>query len=348
MTDPLTHLRDRLEPPWCELTEARVLNRIQSELAREDLVPQARPTRAGRGRVALLATAAAACVGLYLWRHPRVEPAPAAAAPVAAVASSSLKLTDGSQVQLALGAQVTTVRDGADGIELRQLAGRVRYEVVPNPRRTFLVRANEVSVRVIGTIFVVELCADTTLVSVERGRVQVNDGARQLSLATGERLELSRPPREPVRSAPTPLVSMAPVIPPPGIDTAPARLDPAAEFREVDAARRRGDLAAASEGLRRLTRSLGADPRSASAWFTLGRVEAAQGHPAAAAQAFERCRSLQPAGALAEDALAETASAWRAAGDRARAVEAATLYLSSYPSGSHAERMRHLVGATTN
>ena len=83
------------------------------------------------------------------------------------------------------------------------------------------------------------------------------------------------------------------------------------------------------------------DPRAAAALFTLGRVEAARGRWQAAA-AFDCSATARAGGPLADDALAEGAQAWHAAGvvDRARAD--ARAYLAAHPGGLHAPAMRRL------
>ncbi|MDQ3032245.1 MAG: hypothetical protein M3Y87_07505, partial [Myxococcota bacterium] len=63
---------------------------------------------------------------------------------------------------------------------------------------------------------------------------------------------------------------------------------------------------------------------------------------AIAAEAFERSYAEAPHGALAEDALAEAAVSWSAAGRRERARDVARRYLALHPSGLYVDRVRHL------
>jgi transmembrane sensor len=92
--------------------------------------------------------------------------------------------------------------------------------------------------------------------------------------------------------------------------------------------------------------ALDSDPtREAVAAFSLGKVLLEElDEPAPAAEAFARARAAQPAGALAEDALAREVEAWsraRAAGmARLRAAE----YLRRYPRGRRAREVRELGG----
>ena len=54
--------------------------------------------------------------------------------------------------------------------------GRGRFEVAPRPERPFSVRAGDVTITVLGTVFTVERVADWIGVSVARGRVLVDWG----------------------------------------------------------------------------------------------------------------------------------------------------------------------------
>ena len=69
------------------------------------------------------------------------------------------------------------------------------------------------------------------------------------------------------------------------------------------------------------------------------------GRPGDAAKAFALARALAPIGALAADALAREAEAWRQGGDSVRATARAKEYLRSYPTGERAEWMKRIVAA---
>ncbi len=75
--------------------------------------------------------------------------------------------------------------------------------------------------------------------------------------------------------------------------------------------------------------------------FTLGRVYLEQlGAAEKAAAAFARARSLAPAGALADDALAREVEAWAKAGDTEKARARAREYLERHPSDRRAAAVR--------
>lgn len=83
------------------------------------------------------------------------------------------------------------------------------------------------------------------------------------------------------------------------------------------------------------------DPRAAMVSFTLGRVLLSQLHrPSEAAAEFARARELAPSGSLASDALAREVEAWASSGDAGRARSRAEEYLSTYPTGVHADAVR--------
>jgi outer membrane protein assembly factor BamD (BamD/ComL family) len=66
------------------------------------------------------------------------------------------------------------------------------------------------------------------------------------------------------------------------------------------------------------------------------------GDAAAGAEAFAKAERLAPSGALAEAALARSAEAYSKAGNTTRASAMADSYLSRFPAGRHAPRMKQL------
>ena len=196
--------------------------------------------------------------------------------------------------------------------------------------------ATGIEVRVVGTIFTVTVDEEASRVGVqvERGLVEVDNGARVAELGPGDSLGLDIED-ELVLVDPDPLPSRPAARPTaPSIETLLA---------DADAARARGDLSRAASALGELVRRHPKDPRAYSAHFQLGKVERARGRHAAAAAAFVRCWKHSPRGALAEDARAESAVSWKAAGRADRARTAAEEYLRHHPSGTHRARMQALL-----
>jgi transmembrane sensor len=247
-------------------------------------------------------------------------------------AEPKMFLADGAEVALLEDAQVKIDEQGDELVRVTQSSGEARYDVKPNPKRRFAVRAADVTVRVLGTAFTVTLANNKVKVHVLRGRVEVEGGGKTTELAIGETLEVPavRPSESPVASTPPPLEKKAAG---PTVEALLAKADEARGAHRYDEA---------ATALRTMIAAYPGDPRVASALFTLGRVERARGRHGAAAEAFARCHKVAPHGSLAEDALAEEALSWKSAGDAARARAAAQRYVKLHPGGAHVARMMPL------
>jgi transmembrane sensor len=200
---------------------------------------------------------------------------------------------------------------------------------------------------------------DTVEVKVTAGKVEVDDGQRPTVLVAGEAVRLrawtASRPAEAHEAPGDPALGIVPepFAAPPRAERVPRKSDERATnaagdpvdllFDEVAQARAQGELGVAAAKLRELTHKFPRDPRVASAEFTLGRVERARGRHRQAAEAFARCAAFAPKGTLAEEALSEEASSWLADGDRSQAAAAARRYLSLYPRGGRADRMRSIL-----
>ena len=348
----------RAEPAWDEVRERRVLTRVLSERgARARRAAQLR--RAGLVGAVLAAAAAIVVV------------ADVASAPERATEDRSgrIALSEGSEIELEEGARVEVATEGPSEVRIVQAAGEARYVVSHLPARRFVVVCGNVEVVVRGTRFVVRRESDAVEVEVEEGRVEVIRGAEHSLLTRGESIRITDADVErgveridlaPSEVAPSEGAEMegeesieaeaiedevAIAVPPAeeGEDAVSERrrpLDVDALLRQADAARRDGRLADASRALSTAIDALGRDPRSATALFTLGRVERTRGRHVAAANAFESAYERDPGAILAEDALAEATVSWADAGRTERARAGAERYLSHYPAGQYLERVR--------
>lgn len=287
-----------------------------------------------------------------------IEASPSIPPSIPAGAWPQLRLPDRSVAELRHGARVDVDVQRADLVRLRQHGGEVRYEVAPARARAFVVEAAGVEVRVVGTIFTVALVDDPprVTVEVERGLVAVAHGERVAELRAGDRISLEvdavaaaglhedAAPHEDTAADEDDVVVIDATEPAPAPrPTRPAGPSVEALLADADAARARGDLPRAAAALSELVRRHGSDPRAYSAYFQLGKVERARGRHAAAAAAFVKCWKRAPRGSLAEDARAEAAVSWHAAGRDADARAAAEGYLSRHPGGTHQARMRSLL-----
>jgi transmembrane sensor len=144
----------------------------------------------------------------------------------------------------------------------------------------------------------------------------------------------------PPRAAPTEGAPAAPAEP--SAATASAGLQPQVSDREAitrlfdaaDTARRAGRLSDASLVLERIVRDYPADPRSALAEFSLGRLSLdGLGDAPSAAQHFTRALAVGLPATLSEDARARLVEALGRAGDEQAAAAAAARYRAIYPDG---------------
>lgn len=297
-----------------------------------------------RAVLAAGATAALALTGALVVHRARYAPeAELAAAPQGVPPADTkriLRLPDGSTaVPLDPETQIDLVEERSDRVMLSLVRGRGRFEVTPRPKRAFLVRACDVTVTVVGTVFTVERVADRVGVAVQRGTVHVDWGPGSAPLtagqsgwypplvttangpgATAKAVRVSRPPRGKVASLAT------------------ARNERGAAAAELllaaDRARLSGRTDEGAELLRKLLREHPDDPRAPLAAFTLGRLLLIElGRPAEAAATFAQARRMAPTGPFAEDALAREVEALSKAGLATDALARAREYQHLYPNG---------------
>jgi len=320
----------------------------------ERLVATARRRRERRATVvravlAAGATAALVLTGALALHSARRAPEIAVTAPppAAPLADTTLRLSDGSTaVPLDAETQIDLVEERSDRVRLSLARGRARFQVTPQPKRAFLVRAGDVTVMVVGTVFTVERVADRVGVAVQRGTVRVEWGSGSALVTAGQNgwypplvTAADGPATTPkavhgVRSSRAEVASLA-----------TARDDKGAAAAELllaaDRARLSGRPDEGAELLRKLLRTHPDDPRAPLAAFTLGRLLLMElGRPAEAATVFARARRLAPAGPFAEDALAREVEALGRAGLTADALARAREYQSLYPNGRRLETVR--------
>jgi transmembrane sensor len=316
-----------LVPRWDAARMARNLEQIESRLDRK------RISRPWVLAMSALATSVALMVVVFgLWRaHKPGSVATSRTAPVPAVTphapATETRFGDGSTATALTQGAVLELRTTSD-TEMVVVAksGSFRFDVVPNPARQFVVEAGDVTVRVLGTRFVVTRQDARAEVRVERGRVEVTWPSGRTELGVDGS-------------------GWFPPLP------EPAAAEPASSavrtedlMMAADAARLSNHPQQAVGYLQRITKEHPSDSRAPLAAFTLGRIYMSQlGQPAAAARAFAQVRQLAPAGALVEDALAREAEALEQAGQHEAAQKLVQAYLKQYPAGRRSERLRQLV-----
>ena len=321
-------------------------------------------------RVAL----SAACAGLLVFgalrfKHPEIPARMAiATAKVASVSAlSAVHYADGSVAELgSQGGVVHLDQQEADLVSSTVVSGSARFDVVPNHERTFEVHAGDVTVRVLGTAFVVERSGSGAHVSVERGRVRVSWPGGEAVLGVGEAGEF--PPVSAVASAAFADASAVPV-PVESIPLAPhvwrdlaqrgryaqafaalrqtpddVRNEPRDLLLAADVARLSSHPAQAVAPLRKVTQLYPKDPRAPVAAFTLGRVLLDDlGRASEAAGAFAQAERLWPSGPLAGDALAREVEALKRSGQMPAARAIAEKYVTLHPDGRHAAALRAML-----
>lgn len=322
----------------------------------ERLVTGAHRRRKSRKVVRLACATVAGCVGaaaLVVFIHQQtVSLKPVSARPTQPIVAplstpnTVLQFSDGSRATEGdTGSKIEVREDSQLRIGLDLVRGRGRFEVTPRPLRTFRVRAGDVVVTVVGTIFTVERVADRVGIAVERGTVRVDWGSGGRLLNQGESgwfpplvveaASVARPSRAVHARRPRADVT-ADALDEGGDAPASAPKNQTAEalLMAADAARLAGHPDDGAAFLRRLLLDHRADPRAPLAAFTLGRMLLMElGQPREAAAVFALVRQIAPHGSFAEDALAREVESWNQAGQPDLAGARAREYLRLYPGG---------------
>jgi transmembrane sensor len=181
LSNELAQARQDLSPSWTEERNERLFS-ATLRLGRR---------RAARRAIVLsTATFAAAAIFGVALEHmlqPQVESVASTASTTTLPVAHTLRLADGSHADM-LGSQseLEATHNSPDRIELHLIAGRAHFDVVPNPRRSFVVEVPPYRVQVIGTIFDVERTERDIAVSVKRGKVRVFGPQGEVDLRVGE------------------------------------------------------------------------------------------------------------------------------------------------------------------
>ena len=349
----------RLKLNWDEARTERLLSDVQAHLGRRRRIRQAALASAALASLAGVAAIAmrwnAGATALSSATEPATMPA----------ARAAIRLDEGSEIGFdPATSAVRVVEQGPARVRVEAVRGPARYSVVPRPGRTFEVHSGSVTVRVVGTEFLVEPRGETTRVEVSRGKVEVSWGG-----AAGEQAVVA--------------AGDGGVYPPPpaaraldGADAPPPRGQPPTQAYRARVDRRdyRGAYAVLARNptlagdtvqellvaadvsrlsdhpaeavpyLQRILREHPRDERAPMAAFTLGRTLSGLGRTREAMTTFGRVHSDWPRSPLAEDALVREAEAASQIGDDAAARRLAAQYDRDHPNGRRRAEMRRYAG----
>lgn len=311
------------------------------------------------GALALAVAAVALAVSFGEFEAP--EPVARSAWDGATVESQTepvtVRLKDGSRIDLQQQSRLEVVERRPQVVQLQLRKGQARFDVAKDPERVFSVKAENVTVRVIGTRFVVAIDEDSdgrhVRVAVERGVVEAAEDGERVTLRAGQswssRVEAAAVQDEPVPTAEpsataTPAPRAAPQPTPAPVE-APIPSSARELFEEGNVARRAGDLALAADRYRALLREHPSDARVGVAAFELGRLlQDRFGDPSGAASALKRCIGSSAGASFREDAMARLVRAYATMGASKQCEQARSAYLKSYPGGVHVAAVRRACG----
>jgi transmembrane sensor len=184
----------RLEGAWAALQPLRDFRPAAARHPDRDLLAQPARARvfAFPARALALAAAAALVLAAGWWT---LSPAPASVYATTVGGYQRVVLTDGSVLELN-GDTAAEVRFTAAERRVLLARGEAHFTVAKNPARPFLVEAQGVAVRAVGTAFNVRLGAREVEVLVTEGKVAVSDVERIDLIAHSTGAKLPSPPAD--------------------------------------------------------------------------------------------------------------------------------------------------------
>jgi TolA-binding protein len=310
----------------------------------------------GAGALALgAATAVVFAVGPSLDGSPDPESLLAGAVLETASDSLSMGLLDGSSLTLAETSRVEVLSSSPGGVRLRLKRGRIACDVKHRADANFVVVADGVEVRVVGTKFSVTAERDDlsrrVVVEVERGEVEIRSSSEPdvVRLKAGRSWSQVTKTGPAKAAAPVPASAAEPAPEPPKTKTPSEPQDAAPGPRELleeaNELRRAGNAREAAKRYETLLNQYGSDGRAGLAAFELGRLRMDRfGDMKGAISALEKAMALAPGSSFREDALARVVTAHARSGNLAECKRAKERYLRSYPRGGHREAVLEQCG----
>ncbi len=297
--------------PDIEPLNDRQWSRVERDLfarvaqgAADPVAPPASAEAPSRWRPAavLVLAGAAAAIGGGLALRSVTEQAPGqevVAWPSRITTDAAASHVNVGEATLDVGPQSTvTVRgDDARGVTVVLERGRVECEVPPRRGRPpFAVEAGDVVVRVVGTHFAVTRGASSVEVGVQRGVVQVTEGAQRVDVHAGETWPS---PPETALAAPSPAPDST-ASAPGGAAAVPAS-SPSARDRYATASRLEASRPDQAIAIYQELAAKGG-PWGMNALFAEGRLEVERGHREQARRLLDEYLTRYPSGPNANDA----------------------------------------------
>lgn len=288
--------------------------------------PPAPPKHRRYGVVAGVVVAAAAAVLLFVLQQPDASPQWAGTTLEAAAEPVMAELQDGSEVLAEAETTLRKISEASDETRIALERGAATFEVTRNPERTFVVEADGVEVRVVGTRFRVSRTTQIE-VHVERGAVDVVHSGDVTRLRPGDHWT---PPEEEVAVVELPPIEVEQ-------EERPRRVRPSADilFNRARSTRRDGSAREAVRAYEAFIRAYPRDSRTSLASFELGRIKMDSLHDARGAiRAFER--SLRDSRSpFRQEAMARIVEAHASVNAQRACRRARDAYLRQYPAGRH-------------
>ncbi|MEM9071006.1 MAG: FecR domain-containing protein [Myxococcota bacterium] len=308
-----------------------------------------------RGPLLIAAAVALAIGGGFLWAHAGETEGTQWASDALVTDGERVErsLPDGSTIAAEPGTDLRRELQSGSEVRLRLRQGEVRFEVMPNPQRAFVVWAGELEVRVVGTRFWVHRDGDSVEVRVERGSVDVRDGTQVERLRAGDARWFSREVAQVVpRVDPGNELPEAPegALDEPPVETQEESRPPSVErprpgvgelFQAARTARAERNHAEAVRLYRELARRFPRDTRAGLAALEAGRLQMDELEDFRGAVAsFRLAIRRAPRSPLREDAMARIVRAYARLGSEQQCQRAKEAYLDRYPEGRHATDIR--------
>lgn len=189
--------------PLSEPVDISVVPRILQAAARREGEGRQVPRSNRSGRQPLLrwalplaAAVGAVAFGVHLWTR---ASAPSAVLEASGAGSETFVLNDGSFIRLASGSRM--IRRGTADERRYEVEGRGLFAVARDENRPFIVEANGVETRVLGTRFEVREVGEELQIAVLEGRVEVRNASGRAELSAGE-MSVVSPGQPPTRTRP--------------------------------------------------------------------------------------------------------------------------------------------------